>query len=434
MNNNANKFGAGLWPLLVFSLWPSMSLLAHQYTVRAGESVAAAIDRAAAGDTVLVYKGHYRVHQLTIRKPLSLLGVGRPVLDGGGRGNILLVAADCVHIRGFVIRDTGVAQMDDPAGIKFFDATHCIVEDNELEHTFFGIHFSNSSYNRVRNNKLKTNALKEFQTGNGIHLWKCHHNEIEGNYVEGHRDGIYLEFVTQTQCKDNVVVGNKRYGLHFMFSHENAYLRNIFRSNGAGVAVMYTRRVHMEDNLFQANQGASAYGLLLKDITDSKIVGNRFVANTTGIYMEGSNRNVLTGNLFNRNGAAVKLMASCDNNEFRYNDFVANTFDVTTNGSVVLNQLAQNYWDKYEGYDLDGNGYGDVPYRPISLYSIIIERIPPAVVLLRSLLVSLLDRAERVLPAISPENMKDEQPKMRKYDRYSQTEQALWESAGTAGL
>jgi nitrous oxidase accessory protein len=306
--------------------------------------------------------------------------------------------------------------MDDPAGIKFFDSKYCTVEDNVLDQTFFGIHFSNSAYNVIRRNQLSCVAEREFQTGNGIHLWKCSNNLIAGNKISGHRDGIYLEFVTQTICKDNLVERNKRYGLHFMFSHENEYLRNTFRANGAGVAVMYTRKVTMMYNLFEENQGASSYGLLLKDISDSKIEHNRFVLNTTGIYMEGSSRNQFNNNLFRSNGAALKLMASCDQNTFVHNNFIANTFDVTTNGSVVLNTMKNNYWDKYEGYDLNKDGTGDVPYRPISMYSTVVERIPSSVVLWRSLLVTLLDRAEKVIPAITPVNMMDEHPKMKQND------------------
>jgi nitrous oxidase accessory protein len=33
-----------------------------------------------------------------------------------------------------------------------------------------------------------------------------------------------------------------------------------------------------------------------------------------------------------------------------------------------LMNLIENYWDKYEGYDLDKNKIGDIPYHPLSLY------------------------------------------------------------------
>src|SRR5690606_33015517 len=109
-------------------------------------------------------------------------------------------------------------------------------------------------------------------------------------------------FITDNLCKRN-----RRYGLHFMFSHDNEYRRNAFTDNGAGVAVMYTKGVKMIDNTFSNNWGASSYGLLLKDIRDSEVSGNRFVRNSAGIFMEGSSRIQFRQNIFSENGYAVRL-------------------------------------------------------------------------------------------------------------------------------
>lgn len=393
-------------------------LLAQKHLLSPKSDVQLLIDRAKPHDTLVFSPGTYQVYQIVIRKPLTLIGENRPILDAQLNGDILIIAADSVHITGFELRNTGTANVDDPAAIKVFDSKNCSFTNNILINTFFGIHISNSRGIVIRNNHLVSVAEREYHAGNGIHLWKSRNNTIENNYIKGHRDGIYLEFTTNTVSKDNIVEDNMRYGLHFMFSHDNSYLHNTFRRNGAGVAVMYTRGVIMKYNIFTENQGPSSYGLLLKDISDSEVRYNMFSKNTIGIYMEGTSRTVFDLNEFRENGSALKLMASCDDNTFTKNNFVGNTFDITTNGSLVLNTLTNNYWDKYEGYDLDRDGFGDVPYRPISLYGTIIERIPASVVLWRSFLVTLLDRSEKVLPAITPENMKDESPSMNTHDIY----------------
>ncbi|MDZ7646295.1 MAG: hypothetical protein U5K54_03410 [Cytophagales bacterium] len=98
------------------------------------------------------------------------------------------------------------------------------------------------------------------------------------------------------------------------------------------------------------------------------------------------------------------------------NNFQQNTFDLVTNGSLVLNKIESNYWDRYEGYDLNRDQIGDVPYRPISMYGMIVERMPTAVLLWRSFLVFLLDRAEKAIPVITPENLVDNLPAMKPYD------------------
>jgi nitrous oxidase accessory protein len=198
-----------------------------------------------------------------------------------------------------------------------------------------------------------------------------------------------------------------------MFSNDDAYITNIFRQNGAGVAVMFTKRVKMFNNTFEDNWGDAAYGLLLKEISDSYIINNRFKGNTSGIYMEGTNRIEVKNNTFINNGWGMKIQASCMDNTIKENNFLSNTFDVSTNGSLVLNKFEQNYWDKYEGYDLNKDNTGDVPYRPLSLFSVIVEQNPPAMLLFRSFIVTLLDRSEKIIPTLTPDNFIDETPLMK---------------------
>jgi nitrous oxidase accessory protein len=71
-----------------------------------------------------------------------------------------------------------------------------------------------------------------------------------------------------------------------------------------------------------------------------------------------------------------------------------------------------NYWDQYRGYDLNRDGWGDVPYRPVSVFSILVERVPLAVLLLRSFVVDLLVYLERAIPSLIPVTMVDMQPQM----------------------
>jgi nitrous oxidase accessory protein len=166
-------------------------------------------------------------------------------------------------------------------------------------------------------------------------------------------------------------------------------------------------------NYFRENWGDAAYGILLKEISDSHIQGNHFERNTSGILMEGTSRIDVLRNTFLDNGWALKIQASCMDIVLEHNRFVSNSFDVGTNGSLVLNRFHQNYWDKYEGYDLNRDGIGDVPYRPVSLFGMIAERNPPAMLLYRSFISLLMDRTEKVLPALIPENLKDDAPLMK---------------------
>lgn len=176
---------------------------------------------------------------------------------------------------------------------------------------------------------------------------------------------------------------------------------------------MYSHKVKMEGNHFEQNWGSSSYGILLKEIDDSYIQNNIFQKNTVGIYLEGTSRLEIRKNIFKENGWAIKVQASCADNNFYQNNFYGNSFDVSTNGSLVLNRFYNNYWDKYEGYDMNKNGLGDVPYHPVSMYSMIVEQNPSSLMLLRSFMVTLLDKAEKAIPSLTPENLVDDKPMMK---------------------
>lgn len=410
-----------LFTLAAISLFISVSTNLFGSTHKIGKlrtikTIREGIALAQPGDTLLVSAGTYNEGNLVLGKSLTLIGENFPVLDGENKYEILTIHAQHVIIQGFRFMDTGIASINDLAAIKILESKFVSILNNRFENAFFGIYFASSSDCLVDNNQLTADAEAEHQIGNGIHLWKCHRMTIRNNRIKGQRDGIYFEFVTNSLITNNYSEGNMRYGLHFMFSNDDEYRDNTFINNGAGVAVMYTKGVKMIHNTFEHNWGSSSYGLLLKDIRNSFVLDNVFKENSVGIFMEGSSRNEIKNNEFVKNGYALRLQASCDDNVLQHNNFRQNTFDLVTNGSIVLNAISGNYWDRYEGYDLNKDRVGDVPYRPVSLYGTVIERMPTAILLWRSFFVFLLDRAEKAIPVITPENLKDELPSMIPYD------------------
>lgn len=387
-------------------------------TIRVGKketvtSIRAALDIAQPGDSILVDAGTYTEGTLIINKSVSLIGLNYPVLDGQQKNQVLTIRASNVAVEGFRIINSGYSSLEDLAGIKIIQARDVSIRNNILDNNFFGIYSLQGTNCTIEKNRITSYNKAEVESGNGIHCWKSDSMKIIANIITGHRDGIYFEFVTNSVIWRNNSHHNVRYGLHFMFSHNDAYISNIFKANGAGVAVMYSHGVKMFHNFFEENWGDAAYGLLLKEISDSHINGNSFTKNTSGIYMEGASRIQVEKNTFSSNGWGLKIQASCMDNTISRNNFFLNSFDVGTNGSLVLNTFDHNYWDKYQGYDLNKDNVGDVPYRPVSLYSMIVEKNPAAMMLYRSFMTSLLDQSEKVLPTLTPENLKDNFPAMK---------------------
>lgn len=402
-----------LYILLILTT-ANLNGLGKEIIVNEGGSIKAAVENSSDGDRIIVKEGQYWEFEILIDKRIELIGEGYPVIDGLSKGEIIIIRHDSVTIKGFSVKNSGYSGMKDFAAIRIENSKHCNIIANKLINNYFGIYLAGSDTCNIMYNEASSNAVSESSSGNGIHLWKCSNILVKNNTITGHRDGIYFEFVTNSRAENNSSFKNVRYGLHFMFSNNAEYANNVFSDNGAGVAVMYTKYVKMINNRFEFNKGSNAYGLLLKEISDSHIERNYFTYNTVGIYAEGITRLLIARNEFNGNGYALKIMGSCTDDTIRANNFLNNTFDVTTNTTFNYNFFMDNYWDKYRGYDLDKDGTGDVPYRPVSLFSKIVAETPESVFLMRSFVSQLLDMAESVVPVFTPETLLDSTPKMER--------------------
>lgn len=374
-----------------------------------------ALEAAVDGDVIRIRKGVYREGNILVKKSVTLQGVDYPVIDGENKTEIITVEADGVIIEGLQLQNVGTSYLEDRAGIRIRKSRNFMVRNNRLINTFFGIYLEHSRDGTISGNELTGQAVEEMSSGNAVHLWYCRHIIVKNNVAKGHRDGIYLEFVDSSQVFQNTSERNIRYGLHFMFSNHDDYYENTFRSNGAGVAVMFSKKINMWDNLFEFNWGRASYGLLLKEIYDAEIRDNIFRENTIGIYVEGSTRVQYQHNEFQRNGWAVKMSGGCLDNVITRNNFKSNTFDLAVNSQVNNNRFDGNFWSEYSGYDLDRDGVGDVPFRPVKLFNFIVGQTPEAMVLLRSLFVDIVNFSEKVSPVFTPENVVDNRPSMRMF-------------------
>lgn len=387
------------------------------YVVQPGKSaIKSAINSTSAGDTIVIKEGIYNEWDILVNKKLFIKGEGNVVVDGQKKSEIFVLAANGIVLQGLTVQNTGVSSMKDMAAVRIQEAQYVTVRNNKLLNNTYGVYVQNGAHCLIANNIVRSAAVGEQNSGNGIHAWRGDDLRITGNKVYGHRDGIYLEFVINSTISNNTSEKNVRYGLHFMFSHDDTYTKNVFSDNGSGVAVMFSKGVTMTDNVFKNNWGDAAYGLLLKEITNGKIEGNIFMKNTVGVYMEGATRIHTTRNVFRDNGWAMRIQASSSNGSFTENNFISNSFDVATNGNMVLNVFKNNYWDKYDGYDLDRDDVGDIPYYPVSVYAVVTEKVPTAMILYRSFLTDILDKVEKVMPSIIPDQLKDDSPVMKKWD------------------
>lgn len=403
---------------LLFIFFSGLTFLSYAKTFLvcadcAANTIKKGITLASDFDTLLIKKGTYKEFNIRVNKPLTILGENYPIIDGEDQGEIFTVVSDNVTIDGLFIINVGTSYTEDYAAIRVVKSKNFLIQNVVLEKLFFGIYLEKSRDGRVFHNKIIGDAVEEFNSGNGIQLWYSKNIEVEQNIVQHVRDGIYLEFSDDILIKNNISTNNVRYGLHFMFSNKDIYENNVFENNGSGVAVMFSKEIVMRNNTFKKNWGAASFGMLLKEINDAEISGNTFEENTVGISIEGSNRIKYQGNNFLNNGWALKVRGACYGNTFSANNFLHNSFDLSYNSKLNDNLFNGNFWSEYTGYDLNKDGIGDVPYRPVKLFSYIVNRTPETIVLLRSLFMDIIDFSEKVSPVFTPDELLDANPLMK---------------------
>ncbi len=401
---------------LLIGLLLAASLSAASRTVGAEEaltSIGEAMKVSAPGDTIFIQPGTYREETIYIDKPLVIIGRDYPVIDGMNKGYILEVRSDSVTVKGLMLINVQKSYTKAYSAIHVYGSKNFVIEDNKLRNSFFGILIERSKNGLIRGNKVIGNAVTEQSSGNGIHAWHSDRLTISDNHVEGMRDGIYLEFVNKSEIVGNLSRNNVRYGLHFMFSNDDRYLQNRFENNGAGVAVMFSKRIDMRQNEFALNWGSASYGLLLKEILEGEIVDNTFHRNTIGISADGASKITFSHNNFDNNGWAIRFHGACYDNDIKENNFRHNALDISYKGPMNGNVFDRNYWSEYAGYDLDNNNVGDVPYRPVKLFSYVVNKTPETIILLRSLFVDIINFSEKVSPIMTPDKLKDNRPLMK---------------------
>lgn len=376
-------------------------------------SIQTAIDAAEAGDTVRVYPGTY-VGELLLDKPLTLEGIDKPIIRGtAAAGSVVVATADACTIRGFVIEHSGGDLQQEHSGVLLKGGRNR-VEANELRDVLYGIYLYHSRGNTIRENVIRGRSELELgERGAGLHLWNSPDNLIEDNVITAARDGMYIQSSDGNVIRRNRV-SNLRYGVHYMFSDTNTFEDNVFADNVAGAAIMYSRHITFQRNAFIHNRGFSSFGILFQDCDECLAEGNFIIDNATGIFMEALRKSTFRRNVIAENDVAVQMFSSADANVFHDNNFVENLSPLQLIGRTTTTRWDHNgrgnFWSDYEGYDLDGDGIGDVPHKVQNVFEYMEGNYPRLRLYLQSPAAQALAMAERAFPIIAAPHEADTAP------------------------
>ncbi|MFN8559483.1 MAG: nitrous oxide reductase family maturation protein NosD [Dehalococcoidia bacterium] len=381
--NTGQSARAGASMAALALLLPALAGHALAPRAAAADSVAAAIARAEPGATVTIPSGVYR-ERLVIDKPITLIGAGAPVIDAGGAGDVILITAEGVTVRGFVVQGSGRSVSDEPAAIRI-RANRATIEDNRIRDALYGITVEESNGHVLRGNQIE--GILDFpaeRRGHGFYLHYSTDNLIEGNELRQVKDGILLTFTERTAIRHNTVT-HVRYGIHYMYAKFIDMEDNIFTENITGGVLMYSNDITMTRNEFSHNRSAaSGYGLAFKDVDNILLVDNMIHHNNMGLALEGSPFTpgayvTVRDNFVSLNRVAVGMFTTT-NVGFSGNTFAGNLRQVeAASGNLESkNQWSDagrgNYWDDYQGYDADGDGVGDLTYRYAGTFAALVEK------------------------------------------------------------
>lgn len=371
------------------------------------DSVRGALEKASPGDTIRVYPGIYHGNIHIRTNDIVLEGIGRPMIQGDKTGNAVTLEANNVTLKGFLIRGGGRDLLKDDSGIKFVKAKECLVTENRLEDNLYGMYLSQSEKCVVTHNVIRGRTYdSEEDRGNGIHTWDSPFNRIEHNDIADARDGFYISF-SHFCTIDYNKVHRTRYGLHYMYSNDNSFSYNTLIDNVAGAAVMYGKRMKFSGNVFAHNRGFRAYGVLWQDVRHSNCFDNLVFDNTIGLYFDQAGMSNVYKNLVISNDVASVILENSESNTIFENNFINNLSLLRLRGgtqsgrnNLFYKDGKGNYWSDYRGYDLDGDGIGDQPYKLEGIFDALEADIPELRLFLFSPLTAALELAERAFPII----------------------------------
>jgi nitrous oxidase accessory protein len=410
-----------MFGIFVIVLWSAAFPNSHKADSPAhlnANTLQSAINNAESGDTLFVPHGIYEGN-LLLHKRVTLIGADMPIVRGEGNSSVIKITADSCVIKGLTIERSGSRLVEEDAGILITSHFN-IIEKNELRDVLFGVYLLHAEHNLITGNRITGRKQLEFgERGSGIHLWHSQRNRFIGNSITDVRDGFYIQNANHTWIEHNESY-NVRYGVHYMYADSNTFLSNRFYDNVAGAAIMYSRGIRMRHNVFSHNRGFSSFGILFQDchglIADSNVITD----NVVGMFFEASTNNTFHHNIVAQNDVALQMFQNSINNSFSENNFIDNLNPLALVGKRTESRWhvagRGNYWSSYDGYDLDGNGIGDVPMKIQNIFQYLEGQNANVRVYLYSPASQALAVAAKAFPVISINQEADDFPLMQPFD------------------
>ncbi len=386
--------------------------------VAAGAPLQALLDAATDGDAFCLAPGDHP-GPLRVAQRVTITGPREAVVRASGPGSTISLDAAGAALVGLSVDGSGGRFETLDAAVRI-SADDVRVEGIAITGALFGILANRASRLVLRNNEVQGAASKALgMRGDAIRLWEVRDSLIEGNHTRDARD-LVVWYSSRNRLVGNVVERG-RYGVHFMYSHENVITDNRMLGNVVGIFAMYSRHLQIERNLLARATGAAGMGFGAKESSDLVIRDNAIIDNTTCIHLDNSplqpdEWDVFEGNDVRGCDVGVSFQGIAERNRFTGNRFADNDVQVRIEGggNARAAEWRGNDWSDYTGYDLDRNGVGDLPYEFRSLSGDLATRNPQLGLFRGSPAMWLVELVGHVVPLFKPTTiLVDPEPRVR---------------------
>ncbi|MCM3573690.1 nitrous oxide reductase family maturation protein NosD [Mesobacillus subterraneus] len=398
-----------------------VNAFAEEFRVESGRSIQSAVEGAGNGDTILVSPGVYK-ENVRIDKEITIKGEEGAIIDGGGKGNVIIVTASNVVLEGLTIQNSGTGQED--SGIYIKKAHHNVIKNNTLKNVQNGIYIANSNENKLLGNHIASNESHFSERGNGIHMFKGGGHLLKENEIAKVQDGIYFDFTKGIKLRGNHI-SESRYGMHFMFSEDILAESNHVEKNVTGLMVMDSARIEFIENKVTDHFHFRGYGILIYETKEVLVEGNEILRNSTGLSLEYGVDTLINRNQIAANQVGLEFMGKNENNTFSENNFIGNVVQSKISGEDMRldDGVKGNYWDDYSSFDLSGDGVGEEAYKAGSLYDRLLRKQPYWQFFFESPSIKLWTKAEALFPSFGSADVYDARPLIEPVTMRQETEQ-----------
>ena len=306
---------------------------------------------------------------LVVRRSLTLMAKAGTTLthQTGSPGPTLWIQAPGVHLEGLTVVGSGEGSRREQTAVVV-TGDRAVLTDLTIRDAWAGLWIDGA--NRVTVQGLRFIGLADlpfWERGDGVRVSTAAQTTLENLDLVHTADGVYAEIATDTRLT-GVKVTDARYGVHVMFGIRG-WGQNLSTSQTVvGFMAMETSDWTIMASSFQAGYRTGSAGVRQTRTKNLVVQGSLIAGHATGFELLDARQGRLSKNLVQENTVAYTLAGDNTGTEVFGNVHQGNLVDLSANvdkqsEEKVRPLFDKNYWDAWRGFDLNGDGWGDTPYR-----------------------------------------------------------------------